>query len=139
MMQSPAFEAVIFNAAAAANVASALIVLYFMQVVTASSGIGSWIALLQGVQRALYVALTCALAVNAAHIYNARELPGFYDGFVEASLFALCVVSFLRHRSAPPVPKDATWEFPPAAIQYGPRPPRTAQWSNGHMEASPPG
>jgi hypothetical protein len=136
---NPALQVAIFNSAAIANAASALIVLYFMQTVTASSGVRSWIALLQGVQRALYVALCVALAVNAAHIYNTRELPGFYDGFVEASLFALCVVSFLRHRSAPPVPKDATWEWPPAAIQYGPRPPRTAQWSNGHMEASPPG
>jgi len=138
MQMTPSLQVAIFNGAALANAVSAVIVLYFMQVVTASSGIRSWIALLQGVQRALYIVLCAALAINAVHIYNVRELPGFYDGFVEASLFALCFVSFLRHRSAPPVPTDATWEWPPAAVEYGPRPSRGLNGaSNGHAAAPP--
>jgi hypothetical protein len=132
-------QVVIFNGTALANAASAFIVLYFMQTVTASSGVRSWIALLQGIQRALYIALSFALMVNAVHVYNDHILPNVYDGFVELALFSLCFVSFLRHRYAPPVPADATWKWPPAAVEYGPRPSRTLNgaYSSGHMEAPP--
>ena len=136
MQMTPSLHAALLNGAALGNVVSSIIVLYFMQTVTASSGIGSALALLQGVQRVLYVVLCGALAVNALHIYNAGELPGFYDGMVELALFALCAVSFMRHRLAPPVPADATWKCPPAAVEYGPRPPRTpnGKYSNGQAE-----
>ena len=72
MQMTPSLQVAIFNGAALANAVSAVIVLYFMQVVTASSGIRSWIALLQGVQRALYIVL-CAASVSYTHLR--RRLP----------------------------------------------------------------
>jgi hypothetical protein len=124
----------VLNSAALGNAVSALIVLYFMQTVTASSGVRSWIALLQGIQRALYIALSASLMIKAIHIYNERVLPDFDDGLVELSLFALCFVSFLRHRSAPPVPADATWEHPPGAVEYPP-PQMNGRWDNDRLHA----
>lgn len=89
---------------AIANFVTAFIVIYFMQVVTSDAGISSGLARLQFVQRALYLLLAIALFWNAIGIYFDGITPSPNGAFVEFSFFLVSAVSFLRHRTAPPLP-----------------------------------
>jgi hypothetical protein len=120
------------NAMALANAASAFIVLYFMQGATKGAGFKSRVALLQGVQRVLYFALAGALMANAKHIFDTHELPETFDAAVDLAFFALAATSFLRHRTAPAVPDDASWSHPAPRVIYEPQPKPKASAPNGH-------
>lgn len=90
-------------------VAFALIVLYFMQTVTRDSGIGSWVEFLFALHRAIYIATVWVLALAAYHTYTTQALPDSYTGGVIGALFVLAIVSFLRHRMAPPLKQPGSW------------------------------
>ncbi len=105
----PSISVAILSALALSNALTAFVVLYFMQAVTAGSGFHSRLAFLQLIQRGVYIVLAFALMKNAIHIYFDGIMPAFGDGLVETAFFLASLVSFLRHRLAPPIPASAPW------------------------------
>lgn len=105
----PSTSVAILSVLASTNALTAFVVLYFMQAVTAGAGFHSRLALLQFFQRCVYAVLAFALMKNAVHIYFDGIMPAFGDALVETAFFLASIVSFLRHRLAPPIPASASW------------------------------
>ena len=103
-------EIIIF--AASANAISALVVLYFAQTVTSGAGFHCPLAVLQLIQRIGYFALVAFLMGDAVQIYNEWRAPARGDLAVEGAFMFVCVISFMRHRLAPPIPGSASWSYP---------------------------
>lgn len=95
-----------------ANVVSSLIILYMMQAVTAGAGLRCPQAAIRLIHRASLAGLSMALMYHAYDIIEYSRTPTLASALVNGSFTLACVISAVRHSTAPPIPRTNNWHTP---------------------------
>ena len=115
---TPEIENTVIVVAVLSNIISAVIVLAMGQIITNGAGIRCRLAVIRLIQRACYFALACLLANEAAEIWETWIAPPPSVLWLFLVFMLCCVISFVRHRTAPDIPDNASWSHPAKPLKY---------------------